>query len=133
LEATGGVDIVYGKFLSKQQTCFGCQKNWTKPEEKMTDVQLATQILCDAFEDNYDTAFVISGDSDLVPPIRAIRRMFPKKRVVVAFPPNRTSVALRKAAHEWVEIWTRTIQRAQLPDVVMKPDGVEVSRPLKWS
>ena len=52
----------------------------------MTDVNIATQILIDAYQDNFDMAMLISGDSDLVPPIKAVHELFPKKRVFVTFP-----------------------------------------------
>jgi hypothetical protein len=42
----------------------------------MTDVNIATQILIDAFQDKYDMTMLISGDSDLVPPIRTIHELF---------------------------------------------------------
>ena len=35
----------------------------------MTDVNIATQMMIDAFQDKYNMAMLISGDSDLVPPI----------------------------------------------------------------
>lgn len=55
----------------------------------MTDVNIATQILIDAYQDKYDMAMLISGDSDLVPPIKAMHKIFNKKRVFVVFPPKR--------------------------------------------
>ena len=44
----------------------------------MTDVNIATQMIIDAYQDKYDTAMLISGDSDLVPPIKAINENFKK-------------------------------------------------------
>src|ERR1039457_3467198 len=40
---------------------------------------------------HFDSAVLISADSDLVPAISAVRRLFPAKRIVVAFPPERFS------------------------------------------
>lgn len=37
----------------------------------MTDVNIATAIIVDAYKDAYDMAMLISGDSDLTPPIKA--------------------------------------------------------------
>jgi hypothetical protein len=47
-----------------------------KTEEKGSDVNLATRMLCDAFDHDFDTAVVISNDSDLIPPIEVIRQRF---------------------------------------------------------
>lgn len=50
-----------------------------KTEEKRSDVNLATQLLLDAFDDKFDCAVIVSNDSDLIAPIRQVRRRFGKK------------------------------------------------------
>ena len=47
--------------------------NVFKTEEKGSDVNLATNLLMDGFRDKYEVAIVISGDSDLITPIKMIR------------------------------------------------------------
>ena len=42
-------------------------------EEKGSDVNLATYLLVDGYEDDYETAVVLSNDSDLVEPIKVVR------------------------------------------------------------
>ena len=45
-----------------------------KTEEKGYDVNLAVQLLHDAYQNRYETAVIISGDSDLpTPPSRSLR------------------------------------------------------------
>ncbi len=44
-----------------------------KTEEKGSDVNLAAHLLMDAFQSRFECAIVISGDSDLVTPIRMVR------------------------------------------------------------
>jgi uncharacterized LabA/DUF88 family protein len=44
-----------------------------KTEEKGSDVNLAAHLLFDGFSNRYECAIVISGDSDLVTPIRMVR------------------------------------------------------------
>jgi len=43
-----------------------------KTEEKGSDVNLATHLIVDAYEKRFDVAIVVSNDSDLVGPIKAI-------------------------------------------------------------
>ena len=50
-----------------------------KAEEKRTDVNLATQLLLDAFDNSFDCAAIVSNDSDLVQPIRRVRQKFGKR------------------------------------------------------
>ena len=89
LEALGtlpDLDIHYGYYLPKMQRCSTCGTTWQTYEEKMTDVNIAVELLSDAYDDAFDTAIVVSADSDLARPITTIRERFPGKRVVVAFP-----------------------------------------------
>ena len=64
----------------------------------MTDVNIAVKLLGDAMDDAFDTAIVVSGDSDLAGPISDVRERHKQKRVLVAFPPNRASKKLREVA-----------------------------------
>ena len=135
LEALGtlaDVDIFYGHYLEKTVTCFTCGAKWQLPEEKMTDVNIAVQMMVDAFQDRWDTALLISGDSDLTAPIMNIRHSFPAKRIVVAFPPERHSAQLRKAAHAYFTIGRRNLSISQFPDIVCKGDGFNLVRPEEW-
>ncbi|NIA15988.1 MAG: NYN domain-containing protein [Nitrospiraceae bacterium] len=124
--------IYEGHYLSKVAKCFHCNRSWQTHEEKMTDVQIATEMLTDAFGDAFDTALLISGDSDLVPPIRAVTRLFSGKRVVVAFPPKRESGQLKKVADAFLNIGRGVLKHSQFPDQVVKPDGYVLNRPTKW-
>jgi len=135
LEALGtleDVDIFFGHYLEKTVKCFACGAKWQLPEEKMTDVNIAVGMMVDAFQNRWDTALLISGDSDLTSPIMNIRHSFPAKRVVVAFPPNRHSVQLQKSAHAYFTIGRRNLSRSQFPDIVRKTDGFKLSRPVEW-
>lgn len=125
-------ELFEGHYLGKNIRCQGCGTPWRTHEEKMTDVQIATQMLADAFTDRFDAALVISADSDLVPPIRMIARHFPEKRIIVCFPPSRSSVALQRAADATLQISDAQLERSQLPDRVMKPDGHVLRRPPEW-
>ena len=85
LETLPDLTIHFGRFLSKEITCKKCGKTRQTYEEKMTDVNIAIELLCDAQDDLFDTAIIVSGDGDLVSPINTILRRFPEKHVVVAF------------------------------------------------
>ncbi len=126
------LDVIEGHFLLKRQSCGVCKADFVRAEEKMTDVRIATELLTDAFLDRFDSAMIISGDSDLVPPIDAVRTHFPNKSIVVAFPPDRRSLNLQTVAEAVIQIWPRTIKLCQLPDQVKKADGTLLNRPPEW-
>ena len=68
------VDNLFGHFLSDTITCRNCGHTYTTHHEKMTDVNVSVELMKDAFQDKFDTAFLISADSDLVSPIRTIQQ-----------------------------------------------------------
>ena len=133
LETLSNLTIQHGHFLPKERTCPRCGFIIKSHEEKMTDVNIAVSMLTDAQDGVYDTAIVISGDSDLSTPIEEVLRRYPNKRVVVAFPPNRVSQQLRKVAAASFTIGRDAFRDSQLPDQVTKPDGFVLTRPPTWS
>lgn len=68
-----------GPFKEKGRRCHKCGNAWKDHEEKVTDVTIGLFILRDAFQDQFDRALVISGDSDLTPALRMVRTKFPAK------------------------------------------------------
>ena len=131
--ALRGVSIQFGHFLEKQRYCRNCHRNWAGYEEKMTDVNLAIQLLSDAFDDHFDVALIVSGDSDLTTPIKRVRERYPAKRLIVAFPPGRHSAELKRHAHGYLTIGEDKLRASQLPDALTKPDGHVLHRPPSWS
>ncbi|WP_420438103.1 NYN domain-containing protein [Candidatus Poriferisodalis sp.] len=132
LLAHGGVEIDFGHFLSKPAQCKQCGKRWQRSEEKKTDVNIAVRLLDDAYDDLFDVAIVISGDSDLAPPIESVQRRHPAKTVVVAFPPKRRSAELRRAARVALPIGDGVIRRSRLPDSIFKANGHKLQAPQGW-
>lgn len=124
--------IHYGHYLADSVVCRHCGHKHVTHHEKMTDVNIATELLTDAFADRYDVALLISADSDLVGPIRRVRQLFPEKRVVVVFPPARHSNALKQAATGILHLDRTTLAQSVFPDRVIKPDGFALERPLEW-
>jgi hypothetical protein len=57
-------------------------------EEKGSDVNSATYLLLDAF----DTAVVVSDDSDLLEPLTLVKRRFRKRMAVIRIRTGRGSV-----------------------------------------
>jgi uncharacterized LabA/DUF88 family protein len=132
LETLESLQIYEGHYLLKRDHCRECKKEYYRPEEKMTDVCIATEMVADAFLDRFDSALVVSGDGDLVPPIQAIKLHFPHKRVIVAFPPRRKSLHLTALADATFSIWERTFTKCQLPEAITKHDGTVLTRPTEW-
>lgn len=115
-------------------TCDGtdlCFTTVRDRKEKGSDVNLATHLLHDAHRDVFDSALVITGDSDLVEPIRLVVQEL-KRQVHVFNPRNRVSKELRKVASSCGVIWESAIKQCQFPDVI--GDVVTgIAKPAEWS
>jgi uncharacterized LabA/DUF88 family protein len=127
-----GVNIYYGNYQSDTVECKRCGNVWPKYNEKMTDVNIATQILIDAYQDKYDMAMLISGDSDLVPPMRAVHEIFKSKRVFVAFPPKRHNQSVSLTAKGSLTIGRKKLVESQFEEKITKKDGYILSKPKIW-
>jgi uncharacterized LabA/DUF88 family protein len=133
LAAHTDIDIVLGRFQEKHRTCWKCGATWRTYEEKETDVSIAVSLLEDGVLERFDTALVISADSDLCPAVRSLKRLRPQLNVVALFPPKRRSDALRVVCDSAFTIGDSKIRHAQLPRVVTGGDGTIFTRPPRWS
>jgi uncharacterized LabA/DUF88 family protein len=126
------LEIVSGRFQEKRRSCATCNATWVGYEEKETDVSIAAALLEHGVNDDFDVAMLVSGDSDLCPAVRALRRLRPHKRVVAAFPPARSSAELRTAATAAFQIGDAKVRQSQLPEIVTSNAGVTLKRPAHW-
>ena len=97
----------------------------------MTDVNIATEMLIDAFAGKFDVAVLVSGDGDLVRPARHLIAM--GKKVIVLFPPNRKSKALAAVATERIDINENRLRHSQLPNSVQASPKRTLTRPAEWT
>ncbi|MGC1377835.1 MAG: NYN domain-containing protein [Anaerolineales bacterium] len=127
------LSIAYGKYQHNPHTCPRCGYIEIIPSEKMTDVNIAVELLGDAYQNNYDTALLVSADSDLTTSIEKVRLFFPTKRVVVVFPPNRGSKELVKAASAHLTLGRGILAKSQFPNLVTTVSGYVLERPVEWN
>jgi hypothetical protein len=127
------VEIYFGQYQSGRIQCKSCGFQWLNYNEKMTDVNIATEMINDAFQDKYDTAMLISGDSDLVPPILSIQENWKNKRVFVAFPPKRQNQIVADASKGHLTIGRKKLLDSQLPFQITKSNGYLLKKPVEWS
>jgi uncharacterized LabA/DUF88 family protein len=128
----GKVRRIEGRFQEKHRTCANCGARWIGYEEKETDVNISAALIEDAVRDRYDTALLISGDTDLRPAIASVLRLRPKKRIFVAFPPRRFSARLVQVVHSYTRIGSDKLRNSQLPAQVVTAGGIVLDRPAYW-
>jgi uncharacterized LabA/DUF88 family protein len=126
------VSRVEGRFQEKHRSCVNCGARWIGYEEKETDVNISAALIEDAVRNSYDTALLISGDTDLRPAIASVRRLQPRKQIFVAFPPRRYSARLAQVVDAYTHIGRDKVRNSQLPPEIVTKGGVTLRRPEYW-
>jgi uncharacterized LabA/DUF88 family protein len=126
------ISRIEGRFQEKTRRCDWCGARWLGYEEKETDVNISAALIEDAVLDRYDTALLISGDTDLRPAIGAAKRLRPGKTVFAAFPPHRFSARLVQSVDAFIRIGSDKIRNSQLPPQVVTATGIRLERPPYW-
>jgi uncharacterized LabA/DUF88 family protein len=127
-----GVKIVYGEFKRKDKYCNLCRRYYVTYEEKQTDVNIAIQLFKLSIEDQYDKAMLISGDSDLIPSIHAVRHSFPHKKIGVIIPIGRRAEALKQACDFHMKMKEIHLQTSLLEKQIILPSGEQLLCPPEW-
>ena len=125
--------IIEGRYQDVRVECRKCHGVWVQHQEKATDVNIAVEMLTDAMADAFDAALLVSGDADLIPAIAAVRKPPQSKRVVCAFPPNRTSAEIARVNPVCFTIGRKKLATSQMPvSVTVAATGAVLSRPPSW-
>lgn len=126
------IDLVLGWYSENTPVeCGQCGYQWPNFEEKVTDVNIATHLIRDAFEDRFDRAFLISADADLVPPVEAVREIG-KEVVVGLFPGRKRAKHLREASSEIRGIKINYLRGKRLPDIIDRENLPPLECPKEW-
>ena len=101
-------------------------------EEKGSDVNLATYLIIDGYENDYEQAVVISNDSDLALPIAKVRTKLGRPvGVVNPDPKKHTTRQLAMSATFQRRIRVAALQKSQFPAVLRDSKGV-IKKPSSW-
>ncbi|HNJ46915.1 MAG TPA: NYN domain-containing protein [Novosphingobium sp.] len=102
-----------------------------KTEEKGSDVNLATHLLMDAFDNLFDVAVIMSNDSDLAEPMRLIKQRFGKTVGLLSHRSTRVSGKLRPLVDFVKSFHSGALLNAQFPSQMTDANG-NFSRPPTW-
>lgn len=102
-----------------------------KTEEKGSDVNLATELLVDAFRDDFEAAAIVSNDSDLLRPIQVLRHDLGKTVGILNPHQNYPSVPLQREAVFFKTIRSATLAKCQFPSTMVDASGV-FHKPRSW-
>jgi uncharacterized LabA/DUF88 family protein len=124
--------LIFGKYIEKKVRFGG--KEYRTYEEKQTDVNIAVELIRNVIQNKCEVSVIVSADSDLLPPIRLIRELYPTHKIICFFPPKRYSRDLSNHADAIINLerYESRFKRSILPDHVKLANGYVVKRPKKW-
>ena len=134
------VEIHYGTYRDRTKTRpladpIPGMPNFVKvldSEEKGSDVNLATRLLVDGFEQDFEQAVIVSNDSDLASPIKYVRDQLQLEAVVVNPDGNNvTHKDLVGSASYTKRLRPRHLRSSQLPPTLDDQHGT-ISKPPSW-
>ncbi len=122
----GQVENILGRFVRR-----GGGRQF---EEKETDANLAAHLCLDAAQDRFDTAVVITADTDFVGAFRYLSERVHSVQIVLGMPPVpfgiRVSRKLIESTDAHVPITWDMLRRCTLPDIVIDAaTGKEYRKP----
>jgi uncharacterized LabA/DUF88 family protein len=127
-----GVKIVLGKFKLRDKECRICKKMYQTYEEKQTDVNISAKLLQCAHNDTFDTAMLMSGDSDIVPAIKIVKETFPAKRIGLVVPIGRSAEEMKKVCDFHTKIKEKHLRNSQFPARIIIDAENFLDRPSTW-
>lgn len=126
-----GVKVVLGRFTERDIKCRLCGKTFKKIEEKQTDVNIAIKMLELAHANAYDTALLISADSDLSAAVQGVRSVFAEKQIKMIIPIGRRAEYLKSilGVGNYVKMKQIHLQTSMLENEICLPDGTILRNP----
>lgn len=136
LYSKGLVEVIEGHFSTKNvRMPLSIPPHKTveviKSEEKGSDVNLAVELVNDAWRGAFECAAVVSNDADLARALQITKQQL-KKRVILYTPGagKRTPLAtLTRWSHKQIGVKAADIAISQMPDTI---PGTTVSKPTGW-
>ena len=139
LRTLPSLEIIYGSFLSHDVMMpvadpIPGQPRFvrvTRTEEKGSDVNIATHLINDAYRGRFDSAVLITNDSDLVAPIRIVREEL-NLEVGILNPHRHTpSRVLTRYASFIKQIREGALKASQFPETMSDGKG-KFRKPKVW-
>jgi uncharacterized LabA/DUF88 family protein len=111
-----GVSVHLGQFKAVRTRCPNCRSRYIRWEEKETDVSIGAALLSLVCRDACDTVVLVTGDTDLLPALRAARELDSTKGLAVMLPYRRFNKELRDTADLAFLVRANAYARHQLLD-----------------
>jgi len=112
LEDTG-IIVELNRFKAKEIRCPSCKQTFVRHEEKETDVSISVKLIEACVLNRCETAVLVTGDTDIAPAVRTIKRLCNEKKICFLFPYRRHNRELELIADGCFDINLKKIQKHQ--------------------
>ena len=127
-----GIKIIYGEFKRRDKFCPLCHRGYKTFEEKQTDVNIAIQLFELAIKDKFEKAIIVSGDSDLIPSITAVRKTFPHKKIGIIIPIGRRAEALKQSSDFYMKMKEKHLISSIFDQEIKVDNKIKLICPSSW-
>lgn len=131
------IKVVYGKFKKKEKECKNCHVKWVQHEEKESDVNLAVQIVKNAYEKVYDTTYVVTQDSDLAPAVKLAEKVNAGhvKLLTPVGRPHSNEISRILGKKQKSQIKEHNLEHALMPEYFHDPKSgnIVIKRPTEYT
>ena len=103
------------------------------PEEKGSDVNLASYLVLDACLGDFDTAVVVSNDSDLKEPVRIVREILSRPVGVLRVDAEPRRCVFADLVDFIKPLRVTHFRSSQFPDEIVDGHGATIRRPNEWT
>ena len=135
------LEVILGQFKERQVKGILCDLNdrdllkkdsvrVSKWEEKESDVNIASHIIADAYEKEYECLVLMSNDTDLKTSLKLVKKRL-NKQVGIISPRRNIHIELIKICDFRKAITNRVLGQCQFPEIMKDAKG-EFFCPTKW-
>jgi uncharacterized LabA/DUF88 family protein len=127
-----GINVEYGKFKRKIVRCKLCKGDFPKYEEKETDIAIINKLWELVIDNNNDVYVIVTGDTDIIPGLRTIKRKFPRIKLFLIFPFDRKNDELIQLVDGNFKISREKYLAHQLSNPFILSTGKQIEKPANW-
>jgi uncharacterized LabA/DUF88 family protein len=126
-----GVKVTFGEFKERRIRCKSdCKKEFSRWEEKQTDVNIATRLLELAQSQDFGKIILVTADSDQVPALKLAKKFSPEKVFASLVPIGRGANEIYRVCSPNYKMTEEHLKHSQLPDVLIwKSQNLEIKKP----
>ena len=103
-----------------------------KREEKRSDVNFAVNLINDAWMDAFDSAVIVTDDTDMLEALKLVKKQFPSKSLYLISPQGKSPTILGDLVDFRLRLSAANLVAAQFANPVLRPRKSPIYKPDSW-